>query len=58
MVQAFGRQARSLDEVLLSNRVLDRLETMKQRGVVLSPEEVDRVVRSLIHERSSTRADQ
>jgi len=55
MAAAFGRQARSLDEVLLSNRVLDRLEAMKQRGVALTPEEVDRVVRSLIHERSSAR---
>lgn len=52
MAQAFGRQARALDEVLLTNRVLDKVETMRNRGTVLSAEEIERVIRTIIHERS------
>lgn len=55
MVQAFGRQARALDEVLLTNRVLDKVETMRARGTTLSGEEIERVVRTVIHERSQQR---
>lgn len=55
MTQAFARQARALDEVLLTNRVLDQLEKMKLRGVTLSSDEVDKVVRSVMHERSGAR---
>lgn len=57
MVEAFGRQARALDEVLLTNRVLDKVETMRARGTQLTAEEIERVVRTVIHERSQQRAN-
>jgi hypothetical protein len=52
MAQAFARQSRALDEVLLTSRVLDQIEKMKLRGLPLTAEEIDRVVRSVMHERS------
>ena len=55
MSQAFARQSRALDEVLLTGRVLDQVEKMRLRsGVPLTPEEIDRIVRSVLHERAST----
>lgn len=49
---AFAKQARALDEVLLTNRVLDQIEKMKARGVQLDETLVEKVVRSVFSERS------
>lgn len=51
MVAAFAKQARALDEVLISNRVLDQIEKMKQRGTTLDDTTIEKVVRSVLHER-------
>lgn len=53
MTAAFSRQARALDEVLMTNRVLDQIDKMKTRGVNLTTEEIDRIVRSVLHERAA-----
>lgn len=52
---AFNRQSRALSEILLANRVLDRVESMRKAGVVLTQPEIDSIVRAAAHEMSSTR---
>lgn len=52
-----SRQARALDELLMSTRVLDQIEKMKRAGTPLTQDEVDRVVRSIMHERGRERGD-
>lgn len=56
MAQAFGRQARALDEVLLTGRVLDQIEKRKVAGTQLTTEEIDRVVHALMRERAAVRS--
>lgn len=51
MAQAFARQSRALDEVLLTNRVLDQVEKKKTRGTPLTDDDIERVVRTVLHER-------
>lgn len=57
VVAAFAKQARALDEVLLSSRVLDQIEKLKQRGTTLDDTTIEKIVRSVLHERSAARGD-
>lgn len=56
MVAAFGKQARALDQVLLSNRILDKIEQMKNRGTNLSEKEIERIVASFLKEHYQQRS--
>jgi len=49
------RHTRMLDEVLMSNRVLDKISAMKQSGVTMSQAEIETLVRTIMHERSTAR---
>jgi len=53
----FSRQARALNEILLANRVLDRIEKMKASGAVMTPAEIESLVRSIFHDWSSASID-
>ena len=57
VVAAFAKQARALDEVLLAARVLDQIEKMKARGTNLDDTTIEKIVRSVLHERSATRGE-
>lgn len=57
VVSAFAKQARALDEVLLSTRVLDQIEKAKQRGTNLDDATIEKIVRSVLHERSAARGE-
>lgn len=50
---SFERQARVLDEVVLSSRVVDRIAAQKRKGVDLTDDEIERAVRTIMHERST-----
>jgi len=46
-----SRQARKLDEVLLTSAVLDRVERARRKGDTLDESAIESVVRSVIKER-------
>jgi aryl carrier-like protein len=56
MGTAMNRQARALDAVLDTGRVMDHVARMKREGVALTREELDAVVRS-IREQDGNRRD-
>jgi len=54
----FARQARALNEILLANRVLDRIEKMRGAGnTPMSSSEIESIVRTIIHESSTSSID-
>lgn len=57
VIAAFAKQARALDEVLLASRVLDQIEKMKARGTALDDTMIEKIVRSVLHERSAARGE-
>lgn len=57
VIAAFAKQARALDEVLLASRVLDQIEKMKARGTTLDDTMIEKIVRSVLHERSAARGE-
>lgn len=52
MVAAFNRQARALDEVLMVNRLMDQIVDAKKQGISLTPQEMQRIVQAVAHERA------
>lgn len=46
-----ARQQRRLDEVLMTGRVLDKIEAMRKRGADIDETMIEKVVRTVIHER-------
>lgn len=46
-----ARQQRRLDEVLMTGRVLDKIEAMRKRGADIDETMIEKVVRSVWHEK-------
>lgn len=46
-----SRQQRRLDEVLMTGRMLDKIEAMRKKGVDIDETVIEKVVRNVIHER-------
>lgn len=46
-----SRQARRLDEVLMTGRVLDKIEAMRRKGTDIDETVIEKVVRAVMHER-------
>lgn len=55
MTDAFVKQARVLDEVLLTNRIFEQVKRAKQEGITLDDTVIERIVRTVTQERSSNR---
>lgn len=51
MKSSMQRQTRVLDELIMSQRVLDQIEKLKRAGSPLTQQEVDLIIRSIMHER-------
>jgi hypothetical protein len=56
MSTAFNRQSRLLDELLIRNRAIDRIDRLREGGSPVSSDEIRRIVREEILDRDSTRA--
>jgi hypothetical protein len=57
MTDAFVKQARVLDEVLLMSRIFEQVKRAKLEGVNLDDTLVERIVRTVTQERSSRRGE-
>lgn len=55
MTDAFVKQARVLDEVLLTNRIFEQVKRAKQEGINLDDTVIERIVRTVTQERGGTR---
>lgn len=56
VIAAFTKQARALDQVLITDRILNQLERMKKRGTQLTDDEIDKAVRLTLREHTQTRS--
>lgn len=50
MTVAFNRQAQLLDQMLYANRVLEKVESMRSRGVEITPDQIATIVRMVADE--------